>query len=1590
MDSLRRVGGNLESARRPSGRRAVLLPFEVDLCEQLGITADEYWDFIANAQDFVKERPEEYEGIPDIQNVSVTAIIVNIVVGIAITAISALLAPKPKQPEQKKDNSLAPLDIAGSQGRSRYTKSSNFDGVQSLASLGETIPLIFADRGKRNGGIRVDTQLLFSQMITSGTTQTLMALMLIGAGKLREKPDYAGYAIGDLMLRDFSPYKNQLFCNVGTTKLNRLKTGKAADGGDQYDESEMAIKADGKDAFSLYWAPGTSFKEHFSGTRTPSTRTSFGLYNPMPNGFRYLMPYELVLIPTGDSDEFSDSMKQTVEDSTEKREKIITYFSRYGGIVSSSNEEAVYYLSATRLDTSKFKPWGASDILQAQDETRITVDEKIQEGQEYMLGSCRAICTRRPRRQFFAENESGLEYTFKLLKDLPGSSKSVPIAGTQSKLDDSNFDHDDKEIIGPWSRGCVQQLAVASLSNSRPCDATEIGIKSEVWRQVQNAANFNAHPEYDVIDRYQEANSSINLGTNTKYTKRYSFFKVFARKAGQDNWRDINDGRVFAVRGVSPEYVFNTLFILHDEDQHEFEIVPVAGSEFYKQVNDGGVLVHLLDGRALSTADKNKSQTDKVNGYQIFYTGEQDELSVNDVTNPEWVFSFSGQNTGAPKDTGPILSLGSDDNGRPIPKTDLGINPIANDYKQGTDKSYVKRNAIDGRYVFWWKGTNLTPDKSVQRDFINRTEKYQGEQAEIQYRIYDDKNVQPYEEATWGDQSSMYEITANIDGTLAFNYCVVQVGSLYEYWWRGVKRLVQDTSNDQWHSVNEGANDETTRRYKKTGARKPESTSEQPVEGRISLYSANKNNGVVVSLNTGMSRQNGVTRFYRSGAYLGEANGASQNSIRIGDEIWRRENAQQTEVPDSTVRTYPESGARDNYGLEVDKSERLVRNAMKYGVIQQPSGAYQLYANGEYKAPLAPGTSITIGNRTYSCVAWNDSRKEAFMLGSTWYVAWPIKITKDVPGQMGTWSITKYQVVTIPASWEIKRETFQSGNDGTWWIEKLQREVIGEVEPVKTTNKLIEGKGSGATVELKYYKADTKYDANAKDAYFWKLKNRGDGYRANTNATIEGTNIKVKITNIREPGQSLDEPKTSDKDDINQRYYDFIEPGTNYSPLNAICDYYINNTDTSSHANSPEHQIVFCNEIIEQFAPGADDDSSSSPIPQYSDLALAGIKLLNAKEWTSFNSLSAYIKHGHMVERLFNRSEPSSTVDGKGATNLFPEIAHHLLTSREYGAGKLIGAASVDKKAMEKAARFCEAEGFYWDGIITDSQNLREFIFENAAFMLLDFTIKGGQFALVPSVPFDDGGSYKMQRSAKPDIKALFTDGNMRGMEVSFLSPEERQNFVGVCIFREEKVNAFPELRTMTMRLSDAQGGSDTDPVEKFDCSGFMTSENHARMFLRYALKVRQLVDHGIKFETTPQSAMNLEPGEYFRVATTTTHTERFNSGSVDDWGNITTATQIGNGAVINVVFWKPGETVVRQTSTTVLDNKATNAELFGCLFCQVTSVAEPRVYKCESLSYSSDGLVEVSASVSPLNDKGQLLLLDWAENDVDFKEETF
>jgi len=461
----------------------------------------------------------------------------------------------------------------------------------------------------------------------------------------------------------------------------------------------------------------------------------------------------------------------------------------------------------------------------------------------------------------------------------------------------------------------------------------------------------------------------------------------------------------------------------------------------------------------------------------------------------------------------------------------------------------------------------------------------------------------------------------------------------------------------------------------------------------------------------------------------------------------------------------------------------------------------------------------------------------------------------------------------------------------------------------------------------------------------------GDGYQLNERVVVGVTGEATRVEGIL-LDEDIDDPGTPS-------WSKLTEDGSNYFPLNAICDYYINNTDTSSHANGPEHTICFSNELIRQADLG----------PRYKDLALIGIKITNSKEWSSFSNLSTWLGKGIKVERLIT--------SGSDSTNLFPEIAYALLTDKLLGAGEVIGKASVDRESMRKAALFCQANDFYWDGVISDAVNLREFIFENAAYILCDFTIKGGRFALIPSVPYNN--RYEIDYGRAVTISSLFTDANMKegSMKVTFLSPEERQLFTAVVLYRQETKNGFAETRTLTTYLEGSRGA----PIEEFDLTKFCTSENQARTFSRIALKLRELVDHGITFETTPQSAMGLEPGDYFKVATRVSHTDRFQSGMVDDFGNVV-SSELGLSSSIRVVYWKPGQTETSTATLSFSNGKTSQTSLFGTIWARQTETRNTRVYKCETLSYSDDGLVSVAGSYTPLTDSGALAILNYSDND--------
>ena len=510
-----------------------------------------------------------------------------------------------------------------------------------------------------------------------------------------------------------------------------------------------------------------------------------------------------------------------------------------------------------------------------------------------------------------------------------------------------------------------------------------------------------------------------------------------------------------------------------------------------------------------------------------------------------------------------------------------------------------------------------------------------------------------------------------------------------------------------------------------------------------------------------------------------------------------------------------------------------------------------------------------------------------------------------------------------------------------------------------------------------------QYAKSGEPSYIeWTIRNPGDQYDTGdqirlTNVTgnptrgVIGDQVAVESDNI----EIVDESSGSGDNQISRDYWSIV----NTNPNNAIADYYLYDSEDSSHSSQPEHEIVFVNEVKE-----ADDEQ----LVKYPDLAMAGLRIHSTQEITSLSNLSAFITDGIKTQRLINDSgnTVSETIE-KQSTNNFVEIAYDLLTNDVYGAAELIGTRGVNRSEMIDAAKYCYKNGFTWDGVIDKRFNLREFIFEHAAYNLLDFSIKGGQFSLKPSFPVNDDFSINYQAKATPsggiDIKALFSDGNMRNLQVSFLSPEEREMFKATVLYRKDKSTSFPETKVKTFAY-DYDNISHAElkklPEEVFDLSNWCTNDIHAQQFAAIALATRKEVDHGITFETTPTSVLGVLPGDYIRVISEVTHTSRFNNGSVDKDGFVTSRVAISG--TINVYYWEPGKLGQVQSGSLSVnsDGKVNQGSLIGTLFAQVDTTTEDRLYKIESLTYGEEGFIKVAASHAPLTSDNKLAVLYRAE----------
>jgi plastocyanin len=391
-----------------------------------------------------------------------------------------------------------------------------------------------------------------------------------------------------------------------------------------------------------------------------------------------------------------------------------------------------------------------------------------------------------------------------------------------------------------------------------------------------------------------------------------------------------------------------------------------------------------------------------------------------------------------------------------------------------------------------------------------------------------------------------------------------------------------------------------------------------------------------------------------------------------------------------------------------------------------------------------------------------------------------------------------------------------------------------------------------------------------------------------------------------------------------------------------------------SNSSNPEHEIVYVNESV-----------TNPERPTYNNMTMFGMAIRSSKSVTTLDQVRVWIPDGIPTLRF-----ETNTI---GPANKFSDLVYFLLTDTRSGAGRRIPPELIDTEGFRRSARFLTQNRIYFDGVIENQVNIREYITQLAPLHLCHFVIANGKFTVEPALPTESDGSL---RQGAVTITALFTAGNIieNSFAVNYLEADDRQFFRAVMTYRESAKNQLPESRSMMVLWADGTDEFKQAKMETYDLSAFCTYREQAFLAARYLMSMRRRITHTISFKTTPEG-LYLAPGQYIRVVTKASPNVAYDNGVVDAAGNVTSLAGALNGTY-QIFAYRTGDTDVRLTSMTVVNNQTTDASLFNSLFTVRSEATNCNIYQVDQLTMDEDGLVEVQASDFPCDSQLRSLIV--------------
>ena len=270
-------------------------------------------------------------------------------------------------------------------------------------------------------------------------------------------------------------------------------------------------------------------------------------------------------------------------------------------IAPGSLEKDTYFFGRT-TGTS------VDDINSAISSSRRAADEYLQIGETVMIGRTTWVVRSRSLPIWIDDGASRQDIELECVEtfgtDAVGSTSIGLISErmlNRGIYNDDNGETNTRDGLGMNAGAAFYPLTRVNFGvvrNTRACEVTEIGIRSQVWNQANGLANFATIPTPSELIEAENNRISLESGTMCLFFKRTSSWTIFLRPAGTDSngtefeWVPL--GEQFCVTGETPQDQYNYIRFGHPERrQYEFKFVPRSGADIAQSAANDARFIRL-------------------------------------------------------------------------------------------------------------------------------------------------------------------------------------------------------------------------------------------------------------------------------------------------------------------------------------------------------------------------------------------------------------------------------------------------------------------------------------------------------------------------------------------------------------------------------------------------------------------------------------------------------------------------------------------------------------------------------------------------------------------------------------------------------------------------------------------------------------------------------------------------------------------------------------------------------------------------------------------------------------------------------------